>query len=150
MEAEDGGLAQYQGHLPYRRHPTACNPRMAMKAGGRWGVQSPLLTPGGVQEGLTPFPHLKRVNSVSGLSDQSPASTDRSLNWANNLQSQDPSGPRGRKVLCFCWIVGMEKFKPDPSLPLQEAGRRLMRETQIRTTRRHHLTPTRMTVIKKI
>ena len=62
---------------------------MATKAGGRWGVQSPLLAPGGVQEGLTPFPHLERVTSVSGLSDQSPASTDRSLNWANKLQSQD-------------------------------------------------------------
>ena len=56
MEAEDGGLAIYQGHLPFRWHPTACDPRMATEAVGREGVQSPLFTSGGVQEGLTLFP----------------------------------------------------------------------------------------------
>ena len=89
MEAEHGGLAHYQGHLPFRWHPTACNPRMATEAGGREGVQSPLFTSDGVQEGLTLSPHLKRMTSVSGLSNQSPASTDRNLNWAKKLQSED-------------------------------------------------------------
>lgn len=69
------------------------------------------------------------------------------LSGPGSLSPEISLAPSRGQVLCFRWTVGLEKHKPDPSSPLQEVGRRLIREMQIRTTKRHHLTPIRMPTI---